>query len=359
MKLNKKHIFLSVLLPVQIVLVLFLSKKNQLIEHYYANGIYPVVSKILRILFGWLPFSFGDALGIFLLIMLVRGFVKLVKNKFKNVISTLLNATAGLSILYFCFYFFWGLNYFREPLAKNLNLTQSGYTNKKLFKTTEIVIDKLNEYQLKITKNDTVKVEVPYTADEIYQKSLNGYNNLSKIYPQLSYSKPSVKSSLVSLVQSYGGTSGYINPITNEAQVNNLIPKTGMPATTCHEIAHQIGWSAENDANFIGFLASITNDDIYFKYSGYRMALKYCLREVRKRDKKQYKQFWESINKGIAKDFNNSYNHWKKYDNPIEPYIKKGYNSYLKANNQAGGIASYNYVVDLLIVYIQLKNKHL
>ncbi|MDG1040547.1 MAG: DUF3810 family protein, partial [Polaribacter sp.] len=36
---------------------------------------------------------------------------------------------------------------------------------------------------------------------------------------------------------------------------------------------------------------------------------------------------------------------------PIEPLIKKGYNSYLKANNQANGIASYNYVVDLIISY--------
>lgn len=65
MKYNKKHLILSVLLPFQVILVQFLSKKSDFIETYYSNGIYPTISKILRSLLGWLPFSFGDALGIF------------------------------------------------------------------------------------------------------------------------------------------------------------------------------------------------------------------------------------------------------------------------------------------------------
>lgn len=359
MKYNKKYLFLSVLLPFQVVFVQFLSKKPHFIEQYYSNGIYPFVSKTLRLVLGWLPFSFGDALGIFLLIIFIKVIVQLIKNKFKNMVSQLLKFTAILSVIYFCFYFFWGLNYFREPLAKNLHLTQSKYTTEQLITTSKKVIEKLNNYHFLITKNDTVKVEVPYTNKEIYQKSLNGYDNLAKIYPQFVYEIPSVKNSLISLLHSYGGTSGYINPLTNEAQVNSLIPKTGMPVTTCHEISHQIGWSAENDANFIGFLTSIYNEDVYFKYSGYRMAFIYCLRELRKRDKNLYKKLWKTVNKGIAKDFNASYEHWKQYENPIEPYIKKGYNSYLKANNQAKGIDSYSYVVDLLIAYFEQKTTNL
>lgn len=293
--------------------------------------------------------------GFFLLIIFVKGVYKFIKNQFKNAVSQLIKAIAFLSVIHFCFYFFWGLNYFRNPLSENLNLNQSKYTTEQLLATSNSVIEKLNTYHLLITKNDTVKVKVPYSTEEIYKKSVNGYTNLAKMYPQFAYTTPSVKSSLVSLMQSYTGTSGYINPITGEAQVNSMIPKTGMPATTCHEIAHQIGWGAENDANFIGFLTSINNKDVYFKYSGYRMALNYCLREVRKRDRKVYHQLWKTVNKGISKDFTVSYNHWKKFDNPIKPYIKKGYNSYLKANNQSKGIDSYSYVVDLLIAYFEQK----
>jgi len=153
----------------------------------------------------------------------------------------------------------------------------------------------------------------------------------------------------------YTGTSGYFNPITGEAQVNKMIKKTGFPTTTCHEMAHQIGWSAENDANFVGFLASIANPDIYFKYAGYRMAFFYLVKDLGKRDKELAKITWKKVNKGVSKDFKESYNHWQKYKNPIEPYLKKGYSSYLKANNQSKGIKSYSYVVDLLIAY-DLKN---
>ncbi|OSY89146.1 hypothetical protein WH52_00365 [Tenacibaculum holothuriorum] len=356
MQYSKKHLFLSLLLPIQVILVQFLSQKPQFIEQYYSNGIYPKISIVLRFLLGWIPFSFGDVLGFVLLFLLLRGIYILIKHKFKNFIGQLLKLTAILSVIYGCFYLFWGLNYFREPLAKNLGLQQAPYTTEQLVKTTEIIIDSLNAIQQQITKNDTIEVVLPYSQKEIYQLAPNGFHQLSSKLPQLNYRVSSIKNSLVSLFQSYNGTSGYLNPITSEAQVNDMIPKTGYPATTCHEMAHQIGWSAENDANFVGFLACINNTDVYFKYSGYRMAYRYCISEIYKRDKNLYKQLVKKAHKGIRKDLYNTHLFWKQFENPIEPYLKKGYNSYLKANNQTKGIDSYSYVVDLLIAYF--KQKH-
>lgn len=260
---------------------------------------------------------------------------------------------AILSVIYFCFYLFWGLNYYRKPLAENLNYSQSKYTTEQLSRVTNHIIEKLNFYQLKITKNDTLKVDNPYQQKEMYSMAISGYNNLSKEYPQLEYQHKSVKSSLMSLLQTYNGTSGYLNPITGEAQVNDKIPKTSYPTTTCHEMAHQIGFAAENEANFVGFLAANYNEDLYFKYASYRMAFGYCISEIRKRDRNLSKELWKTVNKGIIKDFNNSYHFWQAYKNPFEPLVKKGYNAYLKANKQAKGVDSYNYVVDLLISYFE------
>ncbi len=184
---------------------------------------------------------------------------------------------------------------------------------------------------------------------------MNGYKKLEKDFTQLSYKHKSVKSSLMSLFQTYNGTSGYLNPLTGEAQVNNRTPKTSYPTTTCHEMAHQIGFAAENEANFVGFLAANYNDDIYFKYSSYRMAFGYCVSEIRKRDSDLSKTLWLKVNKGVIKDYNASYQFWKAYKNPFEPLMKKGYNAYLKANKQSKGVDSYNYVVDLFISYFQKK----
>ena len=339
------------------MLVQLVSQYPQVLEQYYAKGIYLYISSFLRQLFGWLPFSFGDALGLFLIIYFLYGLYNLAKNRFKNILPKLLTFTAFLSVIYGCFYLFWGLNYFREPLAKNLGFSQSKYTTEQLKNTTEKIITKLNAIQFKITKNDTIKIEVPYTPKKMYALSLHGYAEASKTYPQLQYRPSSVKSSLVSLLQTYNGTSGYLNPITGEAQVNNMIPKTNFPLTICHEIAHQVGFAAENEANFVGFITTIANEDLYFKYAGYRMAFAKCYIEIRKRDSTLAKTIWQSVNKGIIKDFKANNEFWEQYENPIEPLMKKGYNSYLKANKQAKGIESYNYVVDLLIAYFNKNNE--
>lgn len=353
MRSDKKNILIALLLPIQIILVQFLSQKPLWIESYYSNGVYLYISQFFRAILGWIPFSVGDIIGLIVLFLLLKSIYFLIKKRFQNFFSKVINLTAILSIIYGCFYVFWGLNYFREPLAKNLKLKQSNYTTEALISTTKQIVTELNKIHLQITKNDSVAVVVPYTHKQIYNLAPNGFQELSKTYPQLTYQTASVKSSLVSLFQSYNGTSGYLNPITGEAQVNTMIPKTGYPATTCHEMAHQIGWAAENDANFVSFLASTANKDLYFKYSGYRMAYNYCIGQVYKRDKAAGKEIAATVNKGIYKDYKATYVHWKQFKNPIEPYLKKGYNSYLKANNQAKGIQSYSYVVDLLIAYFK------
>ena len=353
MKHKKRNIYLTIFLVIQILFINFIGNYPSFIEQYYSNGIYPYISGFLRILLGWIPFSFGDLLIAFLLFIFLRFLFRLIKGKFKKFISKILQLTAVLSVIYFCFYFFWGLNYFRESLAKNLGLNQSKYTTEQLTATTDNIIKKLNSFHLEITKNDSLLVVNPYSQKEMYAKATNGYDNLALIYPQLTYKHPAVKSSLMSLIQTYNGTSGYLNPLTGEAQVNDMIPKTGYPTTVCHEMAHQIGFAAENEANFIGFLAALSNDDVYFKYAAYRMAFGYTISEVRKRDKEVFKTLWKKTNKGVIKDFQASSQFWQQYQNPIEPIIKKGYSSYLKANKQAKGIDSYNYVVDLLIAYLK------
>jgi hypothetical protein len=353
MKINKKQVSLAIFLPIQVLFVQVAAHNPAFIEQYYSNGVYPVISSFLRIIFGWLPFSFGDILIGFLTFIFLRFIFRLIHTRFQKVIPKLIHLTAILSVIYFCFYLFWGLNYYREPLAKNLKYDQKKYTTVQLQKVTEEIIEKLNYYQFKITKNDTLKVDNKYNQEEMYKMAMGGYENLKNDFPQLIYQYPSVKSSLMSLFQTYNGTAGYLNPLTGEAQVNDRIPKTSYPTTVCHEMAHQIGFAAENEANFVGFLAANYNDDVYFKYASYRMAFGYCISELRKRDNELSTKLWKTVHKGITKDFNASFQFWEAYKNPFEPILKEGYNVYLKANKQNKGVASYNYVVDLFISYFE------
>lgn len=357
MKNKRLNIFLTVLLGVQILFVQIVSNYPSFIEEYYSKGVYLFTSKLLRLALGWIPFSFGDVfIGVFLFLIL-RFLYKLIRDRFQNFQEKILQAIGVISIIYGCFYWFWGFNYFREPLSKNLGLQQTKYTTSELVEVTKKIAQELDSIHLTISKNDTLVIQSPYSTKELYSMSLIAYRNVSKEFPQLSYEYASIKSSLMSTLQLYNGTSGYLNPLTGEAQVNDKIPKTGYPTTVCHEIAHQIGFAAENEANFIGYIATLSHDDLYFKYAAYRMAFGYLISEVKKHNATIFNEIIRGINKGVLKDYKSSASFWNQYQNPIEPYLKKGYNSYLKANKQAKGIQSYHYVVDLIIAYNKFKQQ--
>ena len=145
MPFKKINLILVILLPVQILLVNFLKPKTWWIENVYATQFYPHISKFLRFILGWIPFSFGDALAFFLIGVVLYNTYIFVKNKHKGFLHYISKILAIVSVLYFCFYCFWGLNYFREPLAKKLDLEQSEYTTEQLVNTAEHIIFKLNE----------------------------------------------------------------------------------------------------------------------------------------------------------------------------------------------------------------------
>lgn len=196
----------------------------------------------------------------------------------------------------------------------------------------------------------------PLNKKEIQVASFNSFALLKNKMPEFSIRQKSVKKSLFSLPLTYMGFAGYLNPFTNEAQVNYLIPKNNFAATTCHEIAHQLGIASENEANFVGFLAAINSNDEYLNYSGYLMALRYCLFDIYTIDNEIFNDLKNELNVGILKDMQQSQDFWKSYQNKSEKFFKIFYDSYLKANNQTDGIRSYNKMVTLLVNYYQKHN---
>ena len=349
---NKKTIIALLLIP-QYILIRLLSNYPEFVEHYYSNGIYPFISKIFRYVLGWIPFSFGDLIYAFAIIYSIRWIYKNRKRFGKDTKQWFIDVLAALSIIYFAFHLFWGINYYRLPLHKSLNLNHD-YTTEQLVSITEKLIQKSNTYHLKITNNDTLKVNLPFSKNEIFKQVPNGYINLKHTFSHLEYHPKSIKKSLFSYPLTYMGFSGYLNPLTNEAQVGALIPVYKFPTTSTHEIAHQLGYAAENEANFIGCLASINNDNIYFKYAGYTFGLQYCLNEIYNRDECLYYDMVANLNKGILKNYKEVHEFWEAHQNPTEPIFKAFYGNFLKANKQDKGIKSYSYVVALLVNYFEV-----
>jgi len=334
----------------QIVVVKVLARYPDLIETYYSNGIYPWISGVFRVVFGWIPFSIGDIFYTIAALLIIRFLILKGRMFFFETRNFFREVFVVLSIVYFVFHLFWGLNYYRLPISSTLNISED-YTTEDLVSFTKRLIEKSNEVHFKITGNDTLMVTIPYSQKEIYDKTVDGFAILGEKIPEFSYKHKSIKSSLYSTALTYMGYGGYLNPFTNEAQVNSVAFSYKYPTVSCHEQAHQIGYSAENEANFIGYLAAVNNQDIYFKYSGYVYSLRYCLGELRHRDERLFQEMNTLIHPGIIKNYIQVASFWKKYENPAEPAFKSSFNTFLKANNQKDGIKSYNYVVALLINY--------
>jgi hypothetical protein len=348
---KKTYKILTLLLVMQWAFIQIIAKYPIYVEKYYSNGLYIYVSRFFRILFGWIPFSIGDIIYALLIIFILKGIYHTFKTRKFNFKNTAFKILGICSVIFFFFHFNWGLNYFRLPLNETLNIEKTNYTNSELIGFTKDLISKTNEIHISISKNDTILIENPATKKEIQESSHLAYNELQKLFPQFSYKNPTVKHSLFSVPLTYMGFAGYLNPITNEAQVNSLIPKNNYSATVCHEIAHQVGIASESEANFVGYLAAIHSKDKYFNYSGYLMALRYCIFEVYRKDSEQFELLKPLINKGILKDMKQSQDFWESYHNWSEKYFKTFYDNYLKANKQKDGIKGYNKLVTLLINY--------
>jgi len=183
------------------------------------------------------------------------------------------------------------------------------------------------------------------------EKALKGYDSVDELMPFLEYECSNIKKSMFSSLSSYMGIGGYLNPFTNEAQVNEKTPLFRFPIISAHEIGHQVGYSAENETNLIGYLVTVKNEDVYFQYSAYAYALAYCLNAIASTDEKVFEQTFDNLNEGTKKNYQELQYFYDAYENPFEPIFKSVFSTFLKANNQQDGIKSYSRVVHLLVGY--------
>lgn len=348
--LVRRKFILPLFLVVQLVVLQLVSFFPEFVERFYSSGCYPVIARLSRRLLGSIPFSVGDVLYFILIFMIGRWLWKIRKTWRLLWKDHLLTIVSGFSVFYFMFHLLWATNYYRVKMFDRLQMARE-YSDADLLAFTQALIARTNEIQLMITKNDSLKVVFPYTQQFVFNKNLEGYRNLATMYPYFAYENPSVKKSLISLPLTYMGFAGYLNPFTNEAQVNDRIPMYNFPTTTTHEMAHQIGFASESEANFIGYLASIKNDDLYFKYSGYSFALRYCLRNWKIRDEKTLRKLLPTVHYGILENYKESDRFWEQHQSFIETGFKVFYDNFLKFNSQKDGLESYSKFVDLMVNY--------
>ena len=358
MKLKKSLFFTPVLVLIA-VLVHIYSNDSTRVENQYSTGIYQVFSRFLRYVFGWLPFSFGDVLYGLVILWLIWKLIKGVKALFKKQV-TIKNFGTGVYksfriflVVYILFNLFWGINYNRVGIARQLNLKMEKYSGQDLKTINGLLIEKVNAGKLALINS---KIKYP-TNSQLFLKVTKAYEDASTLYPFLKYQPVSLKPSIWSWFGNYMGITGYYNPFTGEAQVNTLVPKFLQPFTSCHEVAHQLGYAKEMEANFVGYLAGTASDDTLLHYSVYLDLFMYSNRNLFMTDSITAKEFGKQLIPEVKDDLKEWRAFNKKYRNPVEPVFRWIYGIYLKRNQQPQGVLSYDEVTGFLIAYYKKYGK--
>ena len=364
---NKKmlrKLKISLIIPLGILLVYISSKRPALVERFYSEVVYPPIGIILSKATGILPFSVAEIIVIFLpvafIICTVKVLIKSFYRRSVNVIPLLeytTNILVIVSILFFSFIGIWGLNYYRMPFASIAGLEVKPASVKELESLCQTLLEKANELRTSVSTDSEGNFDIPGSNRDVLNSCYKGYEAISSKYPALAGSFGNPKPIFLSELMNYTGICGIYFPFTGEANVNVSIPKSTLPSTASHEMAHQRGFSREDEANYISYLACIAHPDVNFQYSGILLALINSMNALYQSDQSLFLKLSDNYSDGVRHDLAEINKFWEQYEGPVERTSDKINNAYLKANNQKDGVKSYGRMVDLLIAEHRQANR--
>ena len=351
-----RRTFILIILVIIAICIHVLGTRTGWVENQYSNGIYPRIAVLFRLIFSPLPFSLGDILyGIgliwlaYLLFKTVKFFVLLRKTPFniERRKIQLYRLFCWLAGIYIVFNLLWGLNYDRVGIASQLGLDMKKYTTDDLKQMNCLLLDKINN-----SKQALIRSGKPYPSDhELFERTARTYRELAAKLPFLEYQHPSIKTALWGWLGNYAGFTGYYNPFTGEAQVNTTVPKFLQPYTACHEVAHQVGYAKEMEANFVGYLAASQTTDTLFHYSVYMDLFTYANRNLYMVDSMAANLYRKELIVPVVNDIREWIRFSRQHQSYAGPAVRWLYSKYLQGNRQPQGIMSYDEVTGFLIAY--------
>jgi hypothetical protein len=338
-----------ILLPMQIIVFKIITSNEEWIEYYYSRGFFKIITRFLRIITGWTSISVGlilvYILSVFLVCWIVKTFLRIRKREI-SLRQILVNFFAYLSPIYLFFMLTWGLSYHKKPLESLLNFNTKNIKNQEVIELCTELIDSTNVTRSRVSHLRLKELNF----EKVFDLAPIAYENLGSKYNFLAYKIPSIKKATGSNLLAYMSTSGVYMFPTGEANVNTNNMIYDAPYVTTHEMAHQLGFGSEEEANYIAFLACKNHSDPVFQYSAYYGTVFRALSRVWEIDSTYSKTLFDKLSPEVKADREKDRQVWKKFRNPIQMYIVSPfYDFFLKSNGQEQGSRSYDLVIDLMV----------
>lgn len=336
--------------------LLLLTRSSQNAADAYREKIYPFFLHTLGRLSGAFPGSLAEALLAVLilscLIWLIRGIRRTVKQKraqrkfWKNGCK---NLFLCMAVLLTAFTLTEGPNYYASSFAEQAGLEPDGYSAEELSETYTMLIERANRLSGQVERDEKGIMRTDSRAEE---RAAAAMRALGETYPALGGYYPLPKRVWFSQALSLMDITGIYTPFTVEANYNRDMADYNKPFTMCHELSHLKGFMQEDEANFIAFLACEQAEDTDFQYSGAMLGMIYCGNELYARDRERYLALSEQRDPQVLRDLRDNSAYWDAYEGIVARFSQKVNDVYLRVNEQAEGVESYDRVVDLLVDHL-------
>lgn len=336
---------------------------HELVQLAYTKLLFKWGSMGLRIITGTIPFAIGEYLYLILIILLIYNIISSLyklKYQFKSPIFTTniwyIVSKKG-SVIFVIFELIWGLNYQQITPAREFNLqVPNSYTERQMDSMSLSLINQLNNTRSIISDSQLKAVK----ADGLIKQTIKHYGSISQQYPFLTYLHPNVKWAQLPRLGDYIGYLAFYQPITGEAIVRADLPILTLPFTISHEIAHQLGYASETEANFIAYVVALNSKDPLFEYAMQLQLFTYSQEaQLFMIAKSGNFKKWEAVvkrNKALIspkvlsdRQFIRAF--FSARQNQRIPGSEKLYDQFLIWNKQASGINSYNDVLLWALAY--------
>jgi len=347
------------------VLVFVFGKNAQWVQDLYTERFFKWVTYGLRGVIGHIPFAIGEWLYIILFIILIYNILHyLFKIKIKEgsmMGKILYKITRVLAMLYVLFQMIWGLNYQKTSPAQDFGLNVPlSYTESQMDSLSLFYISQLNAVRTQIVDTQIDQLAL----DLLIEQSKDAYLLGAKAFPFLTYLHPNIKKAYFPSLGDKIGYLAFYQPLSSEAIIRPDLPILTQAFTICHEMAHQLGYASEAEANFVAYRIALLNDNVFFQYSMYLQMFTYAQEaQLMLIAKSGNYNRWEVVvkrNKALLSpkviaDRQKIKAFFKARQNKRLPGSEKLYDQFLIWNQQSKGIESYNDVL-LWVLAIPLKN---
>jgi hypothetical protein len=332
-------------------------------ERRYSRGLYPLIAR------HWFPvtssvrFSIAElivyALVFLALVRVLRGLAGVVRERaaagrFFYLLDLLMSGAVFFSALCFLAIATWGLNYNRLPFAETAGLDVGEAPVSELAEACGRLAERANALRGAVREDGQGVMALSVPMRNTLDRAKDGFWAAEADFPTLADIEPGrPKPVLASKLMSYSGITGIFFPLTGEANVNTNITDAEAPFTICHELAHQLGYAREDEANFIAWLACKDSPYEDYRYSGELIALTHLLNALRGQDESAWSAVRATCSPAVERDLAAMGLFWQRYEGPVSEISTTINDTYLKVNRQPDGVQSYGRMADLVIAYMR------